>query len=210
MTSGNGRPLTREKAIKIANLLLTIGHPYSQAAIEATAGDLVEWCQGVTVGQVEFTPEEQAAALVADARTWPEGWPERGGTQKLRELFDGKYSPPELRATVVEMVAMTAADAVAKGLLAPPCQFCRPGAEHCEYGGPRSHKHALDFWEIPASSASTAVVESSASEVPGKTLPRATLEQLLRDAEANHREDLQRKNAALQKIEGRYDDGYRI
>ena len=83
--------LELRKAVTIANALLTIGHPFAQAAINATAMDLVNWCHGyIADGQV-ITPEQQAEALVERARTEWDGWPEQGGTKQLLELFRSMY-----------------------------------------------------------------------------------------------------------------------
>ncbi len=43
-----------EKAKNLAGALVTIGHPFSQAAIEATAFDLIKWCKGALISSVRW------------------------------------------------------------------------------------------------------------------------------------------------------------
>lgn len=82
-----------ELAQTLAGALLTIGHPYSDAAVKATALDLLKWCKGSTLDGREWTPARQAQWLVDEARNWDEGWPDKGGTRKLRNLFLSKFPP---------------------------------------------------------------------------------------------------------------------
>ena len=109
--------LTFSVAQNLAASLVTIGHPYQQAAVNATAMDLVKWCKGrITDGGVQ-SPEQQAEALIDEVRTtWTE-WPQ-GGTRALLELFQGKYAP---RKTVKPV---TEEDMRARGLIDPPCEVC--------------------------------------------------------------------------------------
>lgn len=91
--------LTLEAARSIAAALQTIGHPYNQAAINATAMDLVRWCKGVILNGRFIGPEEQAIALVNEAReTWDQ-WPEQGGTKQLRNLFNEMFRDPSAGTT---------------------------------------------------------------------------------------------------------------
>ena len=108
-------------AKSIAASLITIGHPFAGSAIEATAWDLVEWCGGCPQKgrQPQWSPEQQAAWLVKEARTtWPNGWPERGGTMALLALFRGKFEslepPPPLGVD----------EACRRGLINRPCEIC--------------------------------------------------------------------------------------
>jgi hypothetical protein len=79
-------------AQRIAAALTTIGHPYNQEAIDATAWDLVEWCKGVIIDGKVYSPEDQARALVNTARLEWDCWPE-GGTANLRALFLLRFAP---------------------------------------------------------------------------------------------------------------------
>lgn len=86
--------LAFEVAKNLAGSLTTIGHPFSQAAINATAMDLVKWCKGIIIGGRAIGPEEQAEQLVDEARfTWTE-WPEKGGTRQLLALFRTLFPAP--------------------------------------------------------------------------------------------------------------------
>ena len=81
----------------LAASLVTMGHPYSQAAINATALDLTHWCKGCEIGDHIWIPKEQAEAIVKEARlTWEDGWPEKGGTLRLLGLFRQKFEPWKL------------------------------------------------------------------------------------------------------------------
>lgn len=85
-----------EVAQIVAAKLATIGHPYQQAAINATAEDLVKWCHGVFLENRRYTPEQQAEALIARARTeWEDGWPDKGGTKRLLSLFREMFCAAE-------------------------------------------------------------------------------------------------------------------
>ncbi len=73
--------------------LTTIGHPFSNDAIENTAMDLVRWCKGAFVDGAMWTPEKQARWLTEEVReNWDE-WPEKGGTKRLLTLFKSKFAP---------------------------------------------------------------------------------------------------------------------
>lgn len=81
-------------AQSLAASLVTIGHPYAQVAIDATAADLVNWCKGLFVRGRIIDPEEQAQRLVTEARlTWKEGWPDKAGTSQLHDLFREMFEP---------------------------------------------------------------------------------------------------------------------
>ena len=129
-----------EVAQHLASSLVTIGHPFQKAAIEATAVDLVKWCQGYFAGATVIDPERQAEQLVDRARVeWEDGWPEHGGTKRLRLLFEQMYP--------AKAVALTPADPnvlKSRGLLALPCPLCSEDAPFCEYGGRRGHQRFLD------------------------------------------------------------------
>lgn len=133
--------LTFEVAQRLASSLVTIGHPYQAAAIEATAWDLVKWCHGVIAGRQVVTPEQQAQALVDHAREqWEDGWPEKGGTKRLhglfREMFPDTQDKPWEPASADQLQQ--------RGLLAARCEHCPPESPFCEYGGPRAHKRYLE------------------------------------------------------------------
>jgi len=81
----------------LAASLVTIGHPYIQAAINATAMDLIQWCKGSFVDGCNWSPEQQAREITETARaTWEGGWPENGGTKRLLELFRARFEPGKL------------------------------------------------------------------------------------------------------------------
>ena len=81
----------------LAASLVTIGHPYIQAAINATAMDLIQWCKGSFIDGCNWSPEQQAREITETARaTWEGGWPENGGTKRLLELFRAKFEPGKL------------------------------------------------------------------------------------------------------------------
>ena len=88
--------LTFDQAIGFAERLQTIGHPYGKGAVLATAEDLMEWCKGVILpGGAFLTAEGQAEKLIRRAREeWTDGWPEKGGTAKLYELFRKLFVAP--------------------------------------------------------------------------------------------------------------------
>jgi hypothetical protein len=132
--------LTLEVARELAGSLVTIGHPYAQAAVNATALDLMKWCKGRLLDGRIVTPEKQAEDLVDVARAWPEGWPEKGGTAKLRALFVEMFPAPE---TATEPPAITIGELVATGRMAPPCEHCGAGETHCPYGGAKAHARYL-------------------------------------------------------------------
>ena len=86
--------LTFTMAQSLATALTTIGHPYAQAAVNATALDLMTWCKGVFwEGRIVMNPEAQAQALVNHVRLNWDGWPEQGGTKQLYEEFVRMFSP---------------------------------------------------------------------------------------------------------------------
>lgn len=110
-------------AQNLAASLITIGHPYQQAAINATAMDLVRWCNGILANGVRIDPEKQAQNLVDAARTnWEDGWPSQGGTARLYTLFREMFGKPS------ESGQITYEQLQARGLIDPPC-------EHCDGGG---------------------------------------------------------------------------
>lgn len=79
-------------ALRFAHSLKTIlGAEYqSDAAINATAQDLVRWCAGAFIDGAMWTPENQAEWLVMEAR---ENWETWQGTYGLRKLFRSKFVP---------------------------------------------------------------------------------------------------------------------
>ena len=116
--------LTPDIARDLAGTLVTIGHPYSPVAIAATGIDIYEMCKGI-IGPAapngqRLTRYEQAHMLVTAARNWTEGWPERGGTAKLKQLFRELFPSRELEALPV----LTHEEAVARGMIHGPCEAC--------------------------------------------------------------------------------------
>jgi hypothetical protein len=91
----NTEPLCQEDATLLAQTLTLIpGFGFQPAAIEATAADLIEWCEGTD----RETPKQQARWLVREARyTWDK-W---GGTKGLYDLFLNKYAPEALVPSTV-------------------------------------------------------------------------------------------------------------
>jgi hypothetical protein len=87
------RQLSRDYAVELAESLTTIGHPRFKAAIDATAEDLIRWCHGGIKDNIVWNASQQASYLVRQARLWEDGWPERGGTARLRELFERLFKP---------------------------------------------------------------------------------------------------------------------
>ncbi len=139
--------LTNEDALALASSLITIGHPFSPLAVQATALDLIEMCKGKVLGPGQIlTPYEQAKKLIDRARSsWEEGWPERGGTRKLQLLFQEMFGKPE------EWVPISYEETLARGLVRPPCGRCddfghvgtRPTIQFCTC---REGRH-LKAWE---------------------------------------------------------------
>lgn len=88
---------TPRAARELAATLTTCGHPLMAAAIDATALDIYNLCEGVLgPNGLMVTPREQAIALVQAVRDWEAGWPERGGTHRLREQFRSMFKREEL------------------------------------------------------------------------------------------------------------------
>jgi len=118
-----------DEAKRIAAALQTIGHPYADSALKATASDLVKWCKGSFERDPNghpriWTPEDQAEWLVAEARvTWEGGWPEKGGTAKLYALFREKFAI-EKSLEKAELPHLSYEELIARGLINPPCQVC--------------------------------------------------------------------------------------
>lgn len=114
--------LTLPVAQNLAASLCTIGHPYSQPVINATAMDLIKWCHGAIIEGRVLSAEEQAEQLVEEARlTWLQGWQDKGGTAALRALFDELFKGG---AQPLMQRSLTPEDAIARGLIAPPCEAC--------------------------------------------------------------------------------------
>jgi hypothetical protein len=89
--------LTMPVALQLAQALTAIGHPRIAGAIEGTAEDLIRWCTGSILDNVVWPAEAQARWLVREAKeTWDEGWPDKGGTAKLRSLFLAKFERRKL------------------------------------------------------------------------------------------------------------------
>lgn len=124
----------------LAAALCSAGHPFQRDVIDATAADLVKWCKGCFIASRAVGPEEQAEALVEKAREWEGGWPDKGGTAKLKALFTEMFPARQEKAW-----EPAGADELAtRGLLAPRCLHCPLDASFCEYGGPRAHKRYLE------------------------------------------------------------------
>jgi hypothetical protein len=128
-------------ALRLAGALTTVGHPFREEAIEATALLLVRLCKGAVIDGRQWTPRQQAQAMVDEiVSTWE--WPERGGTKALQELYYAKYAGLPAGAPV-----LSPDGALQRGLLAKPCKFCEPSAAYCEYGGARAHQKQKEIAE---------------------------------------------------------------
>jgi len=181
--------LTVERAKVFAGMLVTAGHPYAESAILATALDLMKWCHGAVVGGRVWTPEQQAQAIVDEVRTEWDGWPEKGGTRQLLQLFRAKYARVEL-----ETVPISLSDALARKLLAPPCAFCEPGSSHCEFGGPRGHEMEKASIDARAKNPSTQKLDPEVKLTYGQMQQRAA---------AVYEEEQRRERAQLARLEDR-------
>lgn len=176
-----------EVAQGLAASLMSIGHPYNQAVIDATALDLCHWCKGAIIGGCAWTPEKQAEELVQEARTTWDGWPDKGGTKQLLELFRSKYAPKPKQVTEEERIAAL----IARGLLSEPCVFCRDeGQKYCQYGGAK--RHAI---ESAAEQARRQVIINVT--VSPKPKPSISLDLLLARANAAHQDEQRRKREQL-------------
>lgn len=83
--------LNIQYARDLADRLRTIhGFPDSEAVVEATAQDLIRWCEGANLKGEWWSPEKQAEWLVTTAR---DEWEEWTSTADLRELFLSKFLP---------------------------------------------------------------------------------------------------------------------
>jgi hypothetical protein len=86
-----------EVAVKLAGSLTVAGHPRNQAAINATAMQLIRLCNGCLMNGRSWNAEQQAEELVRVVMTeWEEGWPERGGSKRLQDLYRLKFIPEML------------------------------------------------------------------------------------------------------------------
>ena len=124
-------------ALNLAGSLVTIGHPYQKAAIEATAQDLTKWCRGAIIEGRVWNPEAQAQAIVDEARMW-DSWPD-GGTKQLRALFLAKFGPKG--ETQQGWKPLSFDEAVARGLILPPCGTCD---DRLTIGQPPEVRYCLD------------------------------------------------------------------
>lgn len=191
--------LDLEFAKSMVRRLMAIGHPYHEDAIMGSALDLTEWCKGAFIDGVAYAPEDQADWVVTQARRWAEGWPDRGGPEKLRALFMEKFAPGQ-SADLPQFPPLEIKEAIRRGLVSGPCRYCLEQAaaaatdtpEICPYAGATGHKKYLP--ELEASSAQTAEsAKPKEASKTGMTLPRIELEQLIANAERNYQEDLRRK-----------------
>lgn len=203
--------LSLQEAKYLAGTLVTSGHPYAPDAILSTATDLMRWCKGAIVNGRLVTPAQQAEALVQEVRMEWEGWPEKGGSRMLRQLFESKYSKVTLEAPILKL-----ADAVARKLLAPPCSLCAPGETHCEYGGTRGHKQQQAV--IDAAVARTRKLVPRCPRCPEDAkhceyggligherhdgVASLTYEQMQARAAAVYEEEQRRKGVQLKRLEG--------
>lgn len=189
--------LEHAAALLLANSLITIGHPYSQAAIEATAFDLCKWCKGrIAEGRI-IAPEAQAEDLIAAARLWPEGWPERGGTAKLLALFrEQNPAPARVELTVEELIDSQ----LKQGVLAAPCALCAASEKFCAFGGPRSHALESEWAQsgVPMPNTPKQLVPTPP---PSKTpITQADLDALLARGRLNYEEEQCRKKQQLERL----------
>jgi hypothetical protein len=179
--------LTLSVAQALAGALVTIGHPFQQVAINATAMDLMKWCKGAILDGRVWSAEQQAEALVEEARTTWDQWPEKGGTKQLLELFRAKYAPKKAQASIEDRLP----DMIARGLLAAPCPHCTAGEPFCEYGGERSHEKAA---------AEEREVRASAKPVTRRGARPIDLETLIRGGKAAYEDEQRRKREQLERV----------
>lgn len=174
-----------DNAQHLARALKSIkGFPWDEDTINATAGDLVRWCKGGIINGRLWTPEEQAGAIVDEAR---EAWEEWQGSRQLKLLFLEKFTP-----AVEEKPPASSAELVQRGLLAPRCIHCEPGAEFCEYGGAKQHARAAV--EIAAAQAHWKTHDLPIRP-PTKPAARPTsIEELRRQVEAMERARKEREH----------------
>ena len=89
--------LPLEVAVKVAGSLTVAGHPRNQDAINATAMQLIRLCKGCQINGQSWNPEQQAEELVRlVTEEWGDGWPERGGSKRLQDLYRSKFIPEVL------------------------------------------------------------------------------------------------------------------
>ena len=175
-------------AQSLAGSLTTIGHPWAETAVRATAMDLIKWCSGAIINGRPCTPEQQAQALIDHVRENWEEWPDKGGTKRLYELFQVLF-PPKAAATPAPDTAQLAE----RGLLAAPCVHCEPEASFCEYGGARGHAAAIadqKYWE-----------ERGAQKRTGAPLIQLTAQEFQRRGAEFKREERERKARQVGNVE---------
>jgi hypothetical protein len=189
--------LTLSVAQNLAGSLVTIGHPYQQAAINATAMDLLKWCKGAILDGRIWSAEQQAEALVEEARTTWDQWPEKGGTKQLLELFRTKYAPKPKAASA--SLEDRVPDMIARGILAAPCSHCPAGELFCEYGGARAHETAAQE-EREARESAKRVTREGAKLTRKRPYTPVDLEQFIRGGKAVYEDEQRRKRQQLERV----------
>ena len=136
---------------------------------------------------------EAAKRLVEDAALNWDGWPERGGTKMLRDLFRERYEPKQV-AAAPSPEAATVARMVAAGHLAKPCGLCPPDAEFCEYGGARGHQRY-------ATEQAARIAEAAQPAKPMKPVVSLhNVRRLMANAATSHAEEQRRKREQLERV----------
>ena len=112
-----------------------------------TAKDRQGVCRGASSEKSWGPAGRQGRWLVAQAcERGHEGWPDKGGSAKLRALFDALFPKPRNETWSQERAdeenAAMLASMIERGILTPPCAACEPGAPYCEYGGLKRHQRA--------------------------------------------------------------------
>ncbi len=182
-------PTPLEVAKRQVGFLITIGHPWQERAVEATALLLMKWCES----------EEQAQALVEKAaETWNEGWPEKGGAVQLLALYRQMFpqlKPKEKDVSAEERVAQL----LAEGRLAPRCELCPADEPYCRYGGKVAHAWYEDYWTRPEMGPPEPPPRKLAEPKPFIPITEATVEQLLERGKANYTDEQSRKREQLER-----------
>jgi hypothetical protein len=158
--------------------------------------DLIRWCKGAVINGVVWSPERQAAGLVEEAReTWENGWPDRGGTQQLRSLFQCKYAPPQK-----EIAPLGRAELIEQGKLARPCVLCDPRYDYCEYGGVKGHQLALKEEAEREDVERRIAATETKPRLERKPLTQFDVDRILRDGQHLWEQEQQRKREQLERL----------
>lgn len=128
-------PLTKPIAEKLARELKSIPWFGDDDVVDATARDLMRWCNA-ELGEREWSAERQAAWLVTEARErWTERWL---GTAALKKIFNERFPPKKTQ----DWQPASYQELLARGLIRPPC-------ERCDDRGLVGERPNLDFCTCP-------------------------------------------------------------